>query len=144
MKKNADTGQGNASDGKLNHVRLSPPWRAAEFQGLSGVSDFYHESARAFIAERTRVHALYIREEARTKRLTVIISAVFLLVAIAVILFAPDGREIRSFLLSGVLLIFAAGTFGYKRVYGKTKIGSLGADTEMPPVPNKDAEYSKE
>lgn len=111
-----------------NHIRLSAPWvdyTVGQSASWSGKAD---ESVKRFIDERTRVHSLFIQEEARTKRLTLVISATFLLAAMAIILFAPDGREIRSFLLSGVLLVFAAGTFGYKRVYAKTRAGSFGAD----------------
>lgn len=127
MEAKYDNGKlGNAEE-EPNQIRLSAPWGdLACYQNVAG--RLGRTDLKDFIHQRTRAHMLYIQEEARTKRLTLVISAVFLLGAIAVILFAPDDREIRSFLLSGVLLVFAAGTFGYKRVYGKTKGGSFGAD----------------
>lgn len=111
-----------------NHIQLSVPWGDATCYKNVVAGQLDGKALENFIDQRTRAHILYIQEEARTKRLTLVISSVFLLASIAIILFAPDGREIRSFLLSGVLLVFAAGTFGYKRVYGKTKGGSFGAD----------------
>ena len=121
---------------KRNEARISAPWSVG-FQTIT----FHSEdspSMRKFLEERTKAHELYIREEARTKRLTTIIAAVFLLAAIAVVLFAPDGREIRSIFISAVLLIFAAGSFGYKRVWGKAKGMSFGADNDLSRLPQQD------
>lgn len=125
---NVDSENHEKADNR-NEVRLTPPWAdGPRFVNVSTFAFPDRDMMRNFVDRRTMAHELYIKEEAKTKRLTLVISAVFLLAAIAVILFAPDGREIRSLFISGILLVFAAGTFGYKRVYGKTKGIYFGAD----------------
>jgi hypothetical protein len=39
-----------------------------------------------------------------------------------------SGRETLSYWIGATLVIFAAGAVGYKRVWGKTKDVSMGAD----------------
>ncbi len=86
------------------------------------------ESEITFIQERTRVHEIYIREEARTKRLTLIIAVVLFLLGCSVILFAPSGREAAFNWIGAAILVIAAGSAGYKRVWGKSKLFEVGAD----------------
>ena len=84
----------------------------------------------AFVMERTALHQAYIREQERTKRIGMVLAAVLILGAAALILFAPEGRETLSYWIGAALVIFAAGAMGYKRVWGKTKNNSFGADQD--------------
>lgn len=70
------------------------------------------------------------KEEQKTKRLWLVLAVVAVLVSLILITFAPDGRETLSYWIGGVLLIFAAGAAGYKRVWGKSKLFEVGADQD--------------
>src|SRR5215470_16875796 len=89
------------------------------------------DTAQIFLLERTRLHETYIKEQERTKRIGIILSAVLIFGAAALILFAPAGRETLSYWIGAALVIFAAGTLGYQRVWGKTKNISFGADQDQ-------------
>jgi O-antigen/teichoic acid export membrane protein len=93
------------------------------------------ESAEEFIRERTRLHELYIREQERTKRIGLVLAAVLILAASALVLFAPTGRETLSYWIGAALVIFAAGAMGYKRVWGKSKNITFGADQDDRDLP---------
>jgi len=121
---------------------LSPPWRGvsqriyteAELEELDSrniATDLSPRTAERFLIERTQVHALYIAEQEKTKRLGLILAAVLIIAASAIILFAPEGRETLSYWIGVALVIFAAGAVGYKRVWGKTKNISFGADQDQ-------------
>ncbi len=56
------------------------------------------------------------------------IAASLILGAAGLLVFAPEGRETVSYVIGGALSIFAAGAAGFKRVWGKTPITSVGAD----------------
>jgi hypothetical protein len=84
-----------------------------------------------FISERTKLHQVYIQEEARTKRLWLSLAVFLLIAALALIMFAPPGREILSYWIGGALLLFAGGAAGYKRVWGKSNVFSMGADQDQ-------------
>jgi hypothetical protein len=81
-----------------------------------------------FLTERSRVHERYIIEQERTKRLSLVLSAVLLLAACLIFVFAPTGREVISMWIGAALLVTAAGAAGYKRVWGRSKHMSFGAD----------------
>lgn len=80
-----------------------------------------------FVAERSRVHETYIREHEKTRRLSAILSAVLLLAASWVVVFAPDGREGVSHWIGAALLVTSAGAAGYQRIWGRSKRISFGA-----------------
>lgn len=84
----------------------------------------------AFLQERSRVHETYIKEQERTKRIGMILAAILILAAAALILFAPAGRETLSYWIGAALVIFAAGSMGYQRIWGKSKNLSFGADQD--------------
>ena len=88
------------------------------------------DTALAFLRERTRVHETYIKEQERTKRIGIIASAILILGAAALILFAPAGRETLSYWIGAALVVFAAGAMGYQRIWGKSKNLSFGADQD--------------
>jgi hypothetical protein len=104
-------------------VRIHNPWNGLE-QTLHDASD---RVTGVFIAERTRLHELYIREQARNKRIALILAAILMLASGALITFAPKGREKLSFWVGGALVIFAAGSAGFGRVWAKGAGVSIGA-----------------
>lgn len=126
--------------GDESTIRLSTPWGRENIistrgKKLSLANEYTYSGsapaeARAFITERTQLHQTYIQEEAKTKRLWLILSVVSLLVALTLMIFAPEGRQTLSYWIGGALLIFAAGAAGYKRVWGKSSIFSVGADQD--------------
>lgn len=133
---NADSSQpenGEEAENNQGEISLSTPW-GGENTGRIITNNFYGnpslEGASTFIKERTQLHQIYIQEEAKTKRLWLILSVVSLLVALTLMVFAPEGRQTLSYWVGGALLIFAAGAAGYKRVWGKSSIFSVGADQD--------------
>ena len=96
-------------------VSLSPPWeneiRAGLLHGqyymmnrfFTGGSDI--DDIQSFIIERTKVHETYIKEKEKTKRITLLISALFLIASITIILFSPDSKKMALQGFVWVLLI---------------------------------------
>ena len=80
--------------------------------------------------ERTRLHEIYIREESRNKRIGLVLAFLLILFASLIVLFAPAGRETISYWIGAALIIFAAGTAGFGRVWGKAASISFGADQD--------------
>ena len=113
-----------------HRVSLSTPWGGSQTTfGINNTCEYdANGAANEFVRERTRLHELYLREEAKSKRLGLILG--FLLVAIAgtCVQFAPAGREVLSYWIGGALVIFAAGSCGFGRVWGKVSRISFGAD----------------
>src|ERR1700760_725633 len=87
-------------------VRLSAPWGAESPQYI------INRQSDVFVEQRTRVHERFILEQAKTRRLALILAAILILAACAVVLFAPPGRETISYWIGAALLIFAAGASG--------------------------------
>lgn len=81
-----------------------------------------------FVAERSRVHETYIREQERTKRLNFILATILLLAACSIVVFAPHGREGLAHWLGAALLVVSGGAAGYKRIWARSRRISLGAD----------------
>jgi len=110
-------------------IRISAPWGGYNISQSMG-RGIRDEPAdpNHFISERSRVHEAYIVEQEKTKRLSLILSAILLLSACLIFIFAPEGREKISTWIGIGLVITAAGAAGYKRVWGKTKSMSFGAD----------------
>jgi hypothetical protein len=111
-------------------IKLAVPWEQereviGDGNTINIINTFDDETSKAFISERTRLHETYILEEARTKRLMLVIASVLFLSAVAVILFAPEGRQNLSYWLGGTLFVLSAGAAGYKRIWGKTKNRSI-------------------
>ena len=121
-------------------VQLSNPWGAppqsANFHDLATPPQGFLEQ---FVDRRSAVHETFIIQQARNKRLGLILAFLLILFAAGIVVFAPAGRQAMSFWVGAALLIFAAGAAGFGRVWGKTKIFSFGADTDQdksdPPRP---------
>jgi hypothetical protein len=112
-------------------IRLSVPWND-QLQCFTPFPERQNDTdiQMAFIQERTRLHELYIREESRNKRLTLIIAVILFLIGCSAILFAPSGREVAFNWIGAAMLVVAAGSAGYKRVWGKSKPFEVGADQD--------------
>lgn len=123
MAKRAQSDKSPQADGG---VRQSPPWvLVGDHQQV--LSRGTRADAAAFLAERSKVHSLYIVEENQTKRLGMKIGATLVISAVAMMIIAPPGREVLSYWLGAALFIVAAGCVGYKRVWAKTKNNTIGA-----------------
>ncbi|ENU5815648.1 hypothetical protein ACE34P_003248 [Vibrio fluvialis] len=121
--------QDEKNKGDKSSIHISAPWGGSNImQSVSRVSRDNPVDPNHFVSERTRVHEAYIIEQEKTKRLSLILSAVLLLAACLIFIFAPEGREQVSTWIGVALVITAAGAAGYKRVWGKSKIISFGAD----------------
>ncbi|EKD99356.1 MAG: hypothetical protein ACD_22C00284G0006 [uncultured bacterium] len=81
-----------------------------------------------FVEERTKLHTICVIETEKTKRISLLIGASLIVIAALIVIFAPIGKEVVSYWIGGSLLIFSAGSVGYKRVLGKTKGFSVSAD----------------
>jgi len=81
-----------------------------------------------FLKERTRLHELYIRQEALNRRIGLILAFLLILSAALFVLFAPEGRQTLSYWIGAALVIFAAGAAGFGRVWAKAMQISFGAD----------------
>jgi lipopolysaccharide export LptBFGC system permease protein LptF len=82
-----------------------------------------------FIKERTRLHELFIKEKEKTKRITLILAVILILAAVFLFIIAPKDKEIFSYIVCGILFIFAAGVFGFARVKGKLPFTEFEVDT---------------
>jgi hypothetical protein len=113
-------------------ISLSPPWgNIPQALGRASRCELDGDTqADLFIRERSRLHRIYVREEARNKRFGLLLAFMLTVIAAAFIQFAPVGREKLSYWVGGALLIFAAGTSGFGRVWGRTADISFGADQD--------------
>lgn len=111
-----------------NDIHLAVPWlRSNKNQLMQSVSRASRNEAHHFISERSRVHETYIREQEKTKRLSLALAAACFITGCVVIVFGPNDREVLSHWLGAALLIAAAGAAGYRRVWGTTEKSSFGA-----------------
>jgi len=121
---------------------MQPPWGGAnqiiqvhkEFRGkgqaLPNMATGDDEMVREFVRERSKVHEAFIREEAKTKRLGLILAVIMVIVASAILSFFPKENQPTAIWISAALFVFLAGAAGYKRVWGKSKTISFGANSE--------------
>ena len=107
-------------------VILSAPWGGANVVSQCYLGD--EEGMETFVKQRTRAHALHIREEAKTRRLSLWLAFGLLVLAVLVPLFAPAGRETLSYWIGAALFIFACGAAGYSRAKVKSKPISIEVD----------------
>ena len=129
----ADSPDSEAPDRKSGgKVSLNPPWSslASSFAGPQQVQLSHRgEDLARFVEERSRVHALWIVEREKTKRLSLIGSVILVLGASIIFVFAPEGRETISSWLGAALLAAAAGAAGYGRLWFKSPPASLTLDS---------------
>jgi len=109
-------------------VSLSAPWGPQQTINRTSRCDFDATTeVDEFIRERTRLHEIYLREAAKTKRLGLLLGFLLIVIAAVIIQFAPAGRERLSYWIGGALVIFAAGSCGFGRVWGRASAISFGA-----------------
>ncbi len=116
-----------ASDQKKPHFELTSPWGTDAGATMNFTAD-------ELIKARTKLHVEALKEGEKTKRLALVLAAVMVVAALLAVLFAPAGREVVSYWIGATLFVFAAGAAGYKRVWGKSKVVSVGADQDKLPA----------
>ena len=81
------------------------------------------EVMKIFVESRIRVQETFVREVERTRRTALWLAASLLGLACLVPVFAPEGRETISYILSAALFVFSAGAAGYGvvRIKGKER-----------------------
>ena len=94
------------------------------------------EAGRAvFIQERSALHAMFIAESEKTKRLGLVLAAGLLALACIIPIFAPAGREMVSYWISIGLFVFSAGAMGFTKIYLRTNEQELTlSSTRGPPA----------
>ena len=127
----------NKSGGRKGLMaRVIVPWMQEKFIPFQEIhlfnapDDESQKVIKEFVAERSRVHEEYIKQQGRNKRIALVLAFVLILVAAGVVIFAPVGREKLSYWIGAALLIFAAGASGFGRIWGKTNNFSFGADKD--------------
>jgi hypothetical protein len=115
-----------------NRIELNAPWDirgtpCIQRDDPQSIINYDDETARAFIEQRTRLHAIFIQEEARTKRMGLLTSAVLALGGGVILIFAPEGKQILANWVGAALFIAAGGAAGYKRLWFKSKNNTLEA-----------------
>lgn len=114
-------------------VKLSAPWGGSQKMTSKAVllaKDSNSEAINNFVEERTEIHEIYIRENAKSKRLGLILSFILILLSALIVAFSPEGRETLSYWIGGALIVFSAGASGFGRVWGKAANFSFGADQD--------------
>ena len=128
MEEKTTDSHGKEKEAVEHEIRISAPWGSNITQTFGRGTRGNSVDTNHFLTERSRVHEAYIREQEKTKRLSLFLSALLLLVACLLFVFAPEGREQVSNWIGAAFLVTAAGAAGYKRIWGRTKNMSFGAD----------------
>ena len=120
-------------DSLLSRVLMAAPWSLGRHESDAAPPRFLAD----FVHQRSKVHETFIIQQARNKRLGLILAFLLILFAAGIVVFAPAGRQSMSLWVGAALVVFAAGAAGYARVWGKTKNMSFGADQDKgdPPSP---------
>ena len=114
-----------------NEIKISAPWGGTQQVMLSKIGNFKDSTVQDnFIKERSRVHSEYIKENEKTKRISLITSAIILALGLVIIIFGPAEKQTLSNWIGVSLIILAAGTAGYKRVWAKSKLIEIKADQD--------------
>jgi hypothetical protein len=144
-----DTSAFTGRSGDIDQVKLSSPFKQRyekkddnnvlittdQFESLfrTGDKDIDIENKKLikqFVSERSKIHSLYILENEKTKRLTLILSAFLAISGGCILIFAPEGREVLANWIGGAFLILSAGAAGYKRLWAKTDKLSIGTESD--------------
>ncbi len=138
MSKTGPSTSSEANDTEMERgtsVVLSAPWGGDQGASSGSKTATMCLAERAdsglsnrYVKEGTRVHVIYIREEARTRRLGLVLAFLLILAATAVILFAPEEKEVSSYWIGAALIIFASGAVGFSRVWGQAAGGYMRGD----------------
>jgi hypothetical protein len=112
-----------------NEIKISTPWGGYQQMGNVIISP-NQRIQRKFIEDRSKVHLEYIKETEKTKRISLIASAILLALGLVIIIFGPTEKQTLSYWIGASLLLLAAGTAGYKRIWAKSKILDIKADQD--------------
>jgi hypothetical protein len=124
----------NKEDENNESSDLSTPWGSRQSYKVPRASISDKSSLnkhKIFLKERTKLHETYILEQSRNKRFGLTLAFLLILFASLIVLFAPAGRETISYWIGAALIIFAGGTVGFGRVWGKAANISFGADQDQ-------------
>ncbi len=79
------------------------------------------ETHSEFIRERTSLHKLIVIEIEKTKRISIMIAAALLILAVVVFVFSPAEKQTLSYWVGASLLVISTGAVGYKTLWFKSK-----------------------
>lgn len=71
------------------------------------------ETIKHYVEKRSSVHETQIKEIERTKRTTLVVSAVIFIVAAILVVFSPQDKEVVTYSIAGSMLLLASGIAGY-------------------------------
>jgi hypothetical protein len=129
VKKVADSALQNSD--VRNEIKISAPWGGMQRQWMYNVDRSSNPRIQEkFIKERSKVHLEYIKENEKTKRISLIASAILLALGLIIIVFSPSEKQFLSYWIGASLLLLAAGTAGYKRIWAKSKVLDIKADQD--------------
>jgi hypothetical protein len=111
-----------------NAVTLIVPWITSGHECKQTMVRGVRTNPDKFITERSRVHEVYIREQEKTKRLSLIISAILFISSCGFYVFAPEDRQSLANWIGAAMLVLSAGAAGYKRLWAKGKDLRIKAD----------------
>lgn len=129
VKKVMNSASKNSDD--WSEIKISAPWGHTR-QGYGSKMGYSKNSKvqENFIKERSRVHLEYIKENEKTKRISLVTSAILLVFGLLIIIYCPTEKQTLSNWIGGSLIILAAGTAGYKQIWAKSKIIEIKADQD--------------
>ncbi len=122
--------------------QMSPPWRMAAPNVGSQVAHFDKKvpargrarpggpSVDKFVEQRTALHATYIIETERTRRLALLLTAGLLALAVLSAVLVPPERNSLSIGLTCALVVFAAGGAGFSAIRFRFGAAHLDAQVE--------------
>jgi hypothetical protein len=102
-------------------TKLTPPWGNDPCLQAIAQGKLADQATAAFIAKRTELHKTFICETEKTRRLSLLLAAILLVLACCIPIFAPAGRETLSWWIGLALFVFAAGAMGYTAIVIRTK-----------------------
>lgn len=106
----------------LDVVRLEDRDRFTNVQQGSVFStrEIDDETIKHYVEKRSSVHETQIKETERTKRTTLVVSAVIYIAAAILVVFSPQDKEVLAYGIAGSMLLLASGIAGYGILRVKT------------------------
>ena len=104
-------------------INLTSPWGGlGPNQGTAFVgSKLDSDTQKHFLSARSKVHETWIIESNKTRRVSLIVSAVLVIAAAALLVFSPKEKEIISYGVAGAIVLLSSGIAGYGFLKIKTK-----------------------
>ncbi len=82
-----------------------------------------------FLSSRSELHATYIKESQKTKRVSLVLCALLFALGCITIIFSPSEKENLSVIVGLALIISTGGIAGYGAITAKTKNFDFSATT---------------